>query len=70
LIIKIRKKVNIGYTNKLDLSQQHHSLDDGSFSWLESADILVSEAHELVIDYCVNCNSLINGISNAQKING
>lgn len=45
----------------IDLSRRHHSINDGGFSEIKSAEILESEAEDLIIEYCVNRNYLING---------
>jgi hypothetical protein len=50
-----------------ELASKHHSIDGGDFKDIKSAEILESEAQELIIDYCVNKNYLINGFPTLKK---
>jgi hypothetical protein len=48
--------------NKItELSLEHHSIDDGYFEEIKSAELLESQAQDLIIEYCVSRNYLING---------
>jgi len=54
--------------NKItELSNQHHSVDGGDFKEIKSAELLESEAEDLIIEYCVNRNYLINGFPTQKK---
>jgi len=45
----------------IKLAEEHHSINDGHFEEIKSAELLESQAQDLIIDYCVNRNYLING---------
>jgi hypothetical protein len=59
-ISKIKDKIS-------ELASKHHSIDDGGFDEIKSAELLESEAEDLIIDYCVNRNYLINGFPTQKK---
>lgn len=51
-----------------ELSNLHHSIDAGDFKEIKSAELLESEAQDLIIEYCVNRNYLINGFPTEKKM--
>jgi hypothetical protein len=50
-----------------ELSNLHHSIDGGDFKEIKSAELLESEAQDLIIEYCVNKNYLVNGFPTQKK---
>jgi len=43
------------------LGRSHSELDEDGLGEIKSAEVLESEAQDLIIDYCVNKNYLVNG---------
>lgn len=61
-------KIDTIKTKIIELSLQHNSIDGGDFKEIKSAELLESEAQDLIIDYCVNKNYLINGFPTLKKM--
>ena len=50
-----------------ELALQHHAIDEDGLDELKDAEQIECEAEQLIIDYCVDQNYLINGFPTEKK---